>query len=289
VDIALAWATAADPLAGLRLLELQEMYWFTNDPVRAREHVDALLVAAGADLDPARRARALRLRGATWEFVGRSDLAEPEYARAVELLESVGDEAEARHLMLRIANDAADQGDIERARRLADGAFDADPPLALHILSRVAFAEKDTVRAAGLVREAADAAEAEGNAWFRAVTLIGAAERLLDLGDLQTAREFFAEGLELLHAVRDLVNLPIALAAGAALAAQLGEPTRAGTLWGAAEGDAERAPRSTTTDSLNEYEPYLEPVRGDPFEEARRHGRTLSLEAAVAYALGNQT
>ena len=289
VDIALAWATAADPLAGLRLLELQEMYWFTNDPVRAREHVDALLVAAGADVDPARRAGALRLRGATWEFVGRSDLAEPEYARAVQLLESVGDEAEARHLMLRIANDAADQGDVERARRLADRAFDADPPLALHILSRVAFAEEDTVRAAGLVREAADAAEAEGNAWFRAVTLIGAAERLLALGDLETAQEFFAEGLELLHAVRDLVNLPIALAAGAALAAQLGEPTRAGTLWGAAEGDAERAPRSTTTDSLNEYEPYLEPVRGDPFEEARRHGRTLSLEAAVAYALGNQT
>ena len=248
VDIALAWATAADPLAGLRLLELQEMYWFTNDPVRAREHVDALLVAAGADLDPARRARALRLRGATWEFVGRSDLAEPEYARAVELLESVGDEAEARHLMLRIANDAADQGDVERARRLADGAFDADPPLALHILSRVAFAEKDTVRAAGLVREAADAAEAEGNAWFRAVTLIGAAERLLALGDLETAREFFAEGLELLHAVRDLVNLPIALAAGAALAAQLGEPTRAGTLWGAAEATpSERRGRQRPT------------------------------------------
>ena len=194
MDIVLAWATAADPLAGLRLLELQEMYWFTNDPVRAREHVDALLAAAGAGLDPARRARALRLRGATWEFVGRSDLAEPEYARAVELLESVGDDAEARHLMLRIANDAADQDDVERAKRLADEAFDADPPLALHILSRVAFAEKDTVRAARLVREAADAAQAGGNAWFRAVTLIGAAERLLALGDLETARQFFSRG-----------------------------------------------------------------------------------------------
>src|SRR6266566_5454885 len=118
MDIALAGATAADPLAGLRLLELQEMYWFTNDPIRAREHLDALLTAAGADLDPARHARALRLRGATWEFVGRSDLAQPEYARAVELLDSVGDEAEAGHLTLRIANDAVDQGEVERAKRL---------------------------------------------------------------------------------------------------------------------------------------------------------------------------
>jgi predicted ATPase len=288
VDTVLAWATVADPLAGLRLLELQEMYWFTNDPIRAREHVDALVTAAGADLDPARHARALRLRGATWEFVGRSDLAQPEYARAIELLESVGDAAEAGHLTLRIANDAVDQGDVERAKRLADEGFDADPPLALHILSQVAFAENDAARAARLAREAADAAQAEGNAWFCAVTLVGAAERLLALGDLETAGRFFNEGLELLHSVSDIVNLPIGLAADAALASQLGDPVRAGTLWGAAEADGERTPRPTTAAALTEYEPYLAPVRGDAFEEARLHGRTLSLEEAIAYALGER-
>ena len=57
-DIALAWATDADPLAGLRLLELQEMYWFTNDPIRAREHVDALLsLPARTSIPPVTRAR----------------------------------------------------------------------------------------------------------------------------------------------------------------------------------------------------------------------------------------
>jgi predicted ATPase len=290
IDIALAWATTADPLPGLRLLELQEMYWFTNDPIRAREHLDALLTTAGADLDPARHARALRLRGATWEFVGRSDLAQVEYARAVELLDSVGDKAEAGHLTLRIANDAVSQGDVERAKRLADQAFDADPPLALHVLAQVAFAEKDSARAGRLVREAADAAEAEGNAWFRAVVLVDAAERLLALGDLETARQFFREGLELLHSTHDIVNLPIELAADAALASQLGDPVRAGTLWGASEAEGERTPRPTTAAALTEYEPYLEPVRGDAaFEKARLHGRTLSLDEAVAYALENET
>jgi hypothetical protein len=63
---------------------------------------------------------------------------------------------------------------------------------------------------------------------------------------------------------------------------------RAGTLWGAAEADGERAPRPTTTTTLTEYEPYLAPVRGDAFEEARAHGRTLSLEEAVAYALAER-
>jgi predicted ATPase/class 3 adenylate cyclase len=289
VDAALLWARGFEPPAGLRLLERMEMYWFTNDPVRAREHVDALLAVAGADLEPGCHARALRLRGATWEFVGRNDLAEQEYAHAIELLESVGDEPEAGRLTLRIASDAVAQGDIERAKRLAGGAFDSDPPLALNILGRVAFAEKDAVLGARLAREAADAAEAEGNAWFRGVTLFGASEELLALGELEPAREFFLEGLEQLRSVRDLVNLPIALAAGAALAAQLGEPVRAGTLWGAAEAEAVRTPRATTAESLIQYEPQLEPARGDEFDEAQRHGRTLSLEQAVAYALDHET
>src|SRR5204863_6822397 len=176
VDAALLWAMGSNPLRGLHLLERMEMYWFTNDPIRAREHVDAMLAAAGTPLEPSRHARALRLRGATWEFVGRNDLAEQEYARAIELLESVGDEAEAGHLMLRIASDAIAQGDVERAKGLAGAAFDADRPLALYILGCVAFAEKDAVRAARLARDAADAAETEGKAWFRGVTLFGASE-----------------------------------------------------------------------------------------------------------------
>ncbi len=289
VDAALLWATGSEPLAGLQLLEWMEMYWFTNDPIRAREHVDALLAAAGAHLDPARHARALRLRGATWEFVGRNDLAEQEYVRAIELLESVGDDAEAGHLTLRVAGDAIAQGDVERAKRLAGDAFDADPPLALHILGHVAFAEKDATRGAHLAREAADAAQAEGQVWFRGVTLFAAAEELLALGELETARQFFSEGLELLRSVHDVVNLPIALAAGAALAAQLGEPVRAGTLWGAVEAEAKRTPRATTTESLTQYEPQLEPAHGDTFDAARQRGRALSLEKAVSYALDDQT
>jgi tetratricopeptide (TPR) repeat protein len=269
----------------MHLLERMEMYWFTNDPIRAREHVDVMLAAVGTPLEPSRHARALRLRGATWEFVGRSDLAEQEYAHAIELLESVGDEAEAGHLMLRIASDAMAQGDVERAKGLASAAFDSDRPLALHILGRVAFAEKDAARAARLTRDAADAAEAEGKTWFRGIALFGASEELLALGELETASQFFTEGVELLRSVSDLVNLPIALASGAALAARWGDPVRAGMLWGAVEAEAERTPRETTTESMRQYEPDLEPVRGDAFENSRKQGRTLSLEDGIAYAL----
>lgn len=286
VDVALAWATGAREVpAGLRLLELLEQYWSTNDPVAGRARVDALLAVAGKELDPGTHARALRFRGASFDMTSRNDLAEPEYERAIELLRSVGDEAQAAHLSLRIANAAVRQGELDRASALATAALDADPPLALAVLAHVAFGREDAAEGARLAREAAAAAAASGFVWWQGVTLLGASEELLALGALERARRFFAEGLELLHTVRDLVNLPIALATGAALAARLDDPVRAGTLWGAVEAEAGRTPRTTTTENLALYEPYLEPVLGDAFEQARAHGRTLSLDDAVAYAL----
>jgi hypothetical protein len=161
--------------------------------------------------------------------------------------------------------------------------------VALNVLAKAAFADGDAEEGLRLAREAAAAAELAGQTWWRGVTLFGACEGLLALGEHAAARPLFFEGLELLNSVHDLVNLPIALAAGAALAARLGDDVRAGTLWGAAEAEAERKPRPTTSESLTEYAPYLESVRGDAFEAARRDGGTLSLEEAIAYALDDRT
>jgi hypothetical protein len=94
-------------------------------------------------------------------------------------------------------------------------------------------------------------------------------------------------GLQALAAVGDRVNLPIGLATGATIAAGQGDTLRAGTLWGAVESVAGREPRPTTTAAIREYEPYLEAVQGTEFDRGRAHGRTLSLEDAVRYALSN--
>ena len=160
--------------------------------------------------------------------------------------------------------------------------------MALYILGRVAFAEKDAVRAARLVRDAADAAEAEGKAWFRGVTLFGASEELLALGELEAAKHSFPRGSScsapsVTSSISRLRSQP-----ARPLRRGCGDPVRAGTLWGAIEAEAERTPRETTTESLAQYEPYVEPVRDDAFEEARKQGRTLSLEEAIAYALGER-
>jgi tetratricopeptide (TPR) repeat protein len=288
IDVAIAWAIEARlATGGLRLLERTEMYWGTNDPIAGRARLDALLAVAGDDVEPAMLARALRFRGATFDMVGRSDLSEAEYEKAVELLQSVGDESEAGHLRLRIANSAVGQGDLERASELAAAALESDPPLALWVLAQVAFNRGDADEGAQLAHEASEAAAEVGNMWWHGVTLLGAAEEQLRLGRLEGAGQDLLRGVAVLKSVRDLINLPIALAAGAALAAQLGDPARAGTLWGAAEADADRTPAPTTAASLAHYEPYLEPVRGVAFEEARLRGQALSLDEAVGQLLSD--
>lgn len=292
-DVALRWAAAADPEAGLRLLERQEMYWPTNDPLRGCEHVEALLDGAGADLDPRRRGLALRFRGATLDFVSRPDLSEADYAQAVELLRSAGDEDEAWHLSLRVAKCAIDRGDVARGKRLIverlehEGGLAADEGLALSLLSQAAFAEGDAAEGARLARDSAAASAKAGMTWFRSVTLLNTAEFLALAGELDAADEAFAEGLPGIWSVQDLVNMPQAFVMGAVIASLRGDAVRAGTLWGAAEADGDLQARSTTTRAFEVNEHYLEPVLGDAFEQAREHGRTMSLEQAVAYALGD--
>ena len=294
VDVALGWTTRSGRVnAGLRLLRELELYWATNDPSGLRERVDALLTADGESVDPALYAHALRLRGSTYDMTGDPADAETDYQRAFELFRGLGEEEQADHLLIRIAHSARHQGDLDRAARLAGEALNRqrqrgnrqDEAIALNNLAMVAFAQGDREKGLELAHEAVAVADSLGFTWWRGVTLFAAAEWLIAANDPVAAAPEFREGLASLASAGDQVNLPIALAAGAALAAQRCEPERAGTLWGAVESISEREPKATTGDALVEYEPYVERVQGPDFERGRARGRTFSLEDAIEYAL----
>jgi len=294
VDAALDWATASgEAEAGLELMSTLELYWATNDPLGARTRVEAFLAVAGGDLDRRVYAQALRLRGATYDMAGEPALAEPHFEGALEVFRELGDEEEADHLLVRIAIDARHVGDIERAGRLASEALERirvrgnrrDEAIALDSLAMVAFAQGDQEDGVRLAHEAAAVADSVGFTWWRGVTLFAAAEWLIREGDLEAAKPELSDGLTALAAVPDLVNLPGALAVGAAIAAGQGDPVRAGTLWGAVETAGELDPRPTTRKTLLEYAPFVDPARGADFERGRVQGRELSLEEAVQYAL----
>jgi tetratricopeptide (TPR) repeat protein len=294
VDVAIEWAIEAGQAeAGLRLMWMLEMYWSTNDPVAGRERVDALLAAAGETIDPAAYARALRFRGATFDFTNADALAEREYKRALEAFEAAGDELGATHIRHRLAFAAQHQGDFERAKRLATEALELDrrtgnrreEAMALNVLGVVAFNEADPEKGLRLSLESAAVSESLGFSWFRGVTLLGASELLIAANDPEAAIPVFVDGLDTLLSVQDRINLANALAAGAAIAAMLGRAEQAGTLWGGLEAAAEREPRGSTTASMDGYRPYVERVQGEEFEAGRKRGRALTLEEAVREAL----
>jgi predicted ATPase len=297
VDAALGWALdSGEANRGLSLLTLLELYWSINDPRGARDRLDALLALAGDQVDRALYAHALRVRGATYDMTGATALAGPEYERALEVFRELGDEEEADHLLLRIAFAARHEGDLERAAQLASEALERnrrrggdrrDEVLALNNLAMVSLARGDRDEGVRLAHEAASVAENIGFTWFRGVTLLATAEWFVAAGEPDAAVDDFRAGLESLAAVQDQVNLPIALAAGAAIAAGRDDATRAGTLCGAVEAAADREPRPTTAEALREYAPYLDPVQGEEFETGRQRGRALSLEEAVLYALSD--
>jgi predicted ATPase len=296
VDVVLEWARASGAAeAGLRLMWMLEMYWGTNDPLGGRERLDALLAVAGEEIDPLTFARAFRLRGATYDMSGEHALAEREYERAIDLFRSLGIEDQAAHLVLRVASSANQLADHERAARLAAEGLEAarrrgnrrDEAIALNILGAVAFERGDREEGIRLEHESAAVAEEIGFAWFHGVTLLGVAEQLIGANAPGAATRDLCEGLEILASVRDHVNLPIALAAGAAIAAARGDAVLAGTLWGAVEALAEIEPKKTTDDGLRVYSQFVEGAHGADFERGRARGRTLSLEEAVEHALSN--
>jgi predicted ATPase len=294
VDVALAWATeTGNARAGLRLLEVSELYWDTNDPVVGIERLDGLLALGGEALGPEVLAKAHRFRGASFDMTGRHDRSELEYLRARELALAAGDAAEAAHLTQRIAMAIVQQGDFERASGLFEDTLassrDRDDrrgeAIALTGLAHVALGRGQLDDGARLCRESAQIAESIGWVWWRGVTLGTLVDFLVDR-DAVEAEEVLRDSLESLVAAGDRGNVTLSLASGALIAARLGDPERAGMLWGAVEAEAQRQPRSSTESAMAEVEPSLATVRTEAFEEARRRGHTLSLDDAVAYALG---
>lgn len=294
VDVVLAWAaTTGAAAAGLSLLAQLEFYWPTNDPLVARDYVDRLLSAGGDQIAPSQVAQALRLRGATYDMTGQNDRAAVEFERAIEILRTIGDDAEANHLLHRIAHAALYAGDIERGVRLARQALEFDrqhdrphdEAAALGVLSTAAFMQGDTAEGTRLGYESAAVAESVGFTWWKSVALITVAEHLFAADDPESACSALAVGLEASAAVDDRVNLPYALAFAAALAARRENAAVAGLLWGSVEAAAVNEPRPTTASALLQYEPQLNRVRGAEYDEARERGRALTIEVAVAHAL----
>jgi len=107
-------------------------------------------------------------------------------------------------------------------------------------------------------------------------------------GNLERARELFAEALSLSVESGDRPRIAEALGGVAALACDMGDPLRAARLWGAAEAINEEMGMAIW--DLPEHERCLAAARqklgAESFRAAWEEGRSMRAEKAVACTLG---
>ncbi len=285
---ALAWALDNDVDLGLELVVALENYWATNAPHEGIEWAQKLL--ASAPSTPTRRLfRALRVQGGMENILGQLDFSEQHFEEALVMARELGDELGAAILLHRLATSAVQRGDIERVRALAEEAlagfrrvgFEKGETQALTSLAEVAEAEGDLERALELLDEARGFAESSGFRWWLAGVSARTASLSLELGRLEQARQSVEQALVLSQAMRDRSAMLYELALTAEIDARAGAPERAGLLRGAVDAETARAPAARWLHARPLPESQPAP------EEAVTRGRELSLDDAVALAVGD--
>ena len=290
IDAALGHALRAGEIErGLRLTWLVEQHWRAR-PADGVRWVDMLLAAAPGDLDPVVRARALRVRGGSFEFMSQYAAARESYEESLVLFREAGDEPGIGHGLHRLAFSALRLGEPERAARLADEALEFDrragsrrgEAIALGAIGHVALIRGDTAKALAHFRESGARAEEAGFRWWGALMRLELGEQLQKLGRLDEADAELRRAVALLATVNDPINLRYAFALGAQVAAAHGNAERAGLLWGALDPVERHGPALLKwPEERAEYEQKLGPVAGEEFEAAVRRGRALDLDEAV--------
>jgi predicted ATPase len=290
---ALTWAVELGEWEfGLELFVALENYWATSLPEEGVDWAITLLAGAdragdvGADVV----ARALRVQGGMQNMLGQLDATDESWGRALAIVEPLGDDRAVAILLHRLSNTAMRRGDTDLARELAEksleghrraGSFPKGEAQALTSLAWVAQQEGDLELALELLREARTQAAEAGFRWWEAGTLANIGAVSVQLGRLDDAGSSTAEALAISRTMHDRRGMLYGLRLLAEIAAARGNPRLAGTLGGAVEAEAARAPIGRWVHSWAREPAEPSPVDSDALEEGRR----LSLEDAVELAL----
>ena len=291
---ALAWALeSGERELGLELVVALENYWATSLPAEGFEWVTAIL----EDADRVPRdltVRALRVHGGMANALGRLDESEASWERALAVARDLGDDRAVAILLHRFSNTAIRRGDVRRVRSLAEeslaghrraGHFPEGECKAVGSLAWVALHEGDYERALELLNESCALAEEAGFRWWLAGMLTNTGVVSLELGRGGDARGERKQALAMSHVMHDRRAVVYQLRLLAEITAGTGEERRAGTLAGAAEAENERIPVGRYIHEWREAS-SLGDHTGADFQAGRAEGRALSLEEAVAVALG---
>ncbi|HEY7690943.1 MAG TPA: tetratricopeptide repeat protein [Gaiellaceae bacterium] len=291
---AIEWAADHDLELAFRLAVGLEQLWVMNDAFEGVRLFDGLL-ERGGQVPAELRARALRCLGESAWITGDYGRGGRSMQEALEEFERLGDDRAIAVVLHRLGVDALMADDLPRARQLLEQSMEMcrarpNPKLEADAIGKLGWVERregDRERALELFELSATLCGQVGFTWMEANAVLDTGDLSHELGRPEVAEERGREGLRLCAQLADRQLVVVSLALLARFAASRGDAARAGRLWGAIEAEEARGPLGQWDVGREEYAEPVLVAAGPEFEAARAAGRTLALDAAVEYALGD--
>ena len=290
IRAALDWLMGADETElAMRLAVALEEYWVTTSPSEGTRLFTELLERR-TEVPPELCVRATRCLGGVTYIVGDFKTGTRYIEEALAQYRRLGHDWGVADMLQRLANEALREGDLKKTRSRLEQSLSLDRDAyheagALMLLGELAFKEGRPEESIELLDRCAARAKDINWDWWQKNALMLAADYSLRMERPDEASPRLRESLVISSRLHDRQWLVFGLALFAWVAAEKDQAERAGTLWGAIEGEAERGSIGQWETEGKEYEDYVFGVAGQDFEQARAHGRTMSLDEAVEYAL----
>jgi predicted ATPase/class 3 adenylate cyclase len=296
---ALDWLHVHDPQRELELAGRLGSMWLQRSYLQeGRERLEQALHTQQGGQRAQARALALRWLGAINGWLGETSTALGRLDESLELWRELGDRDEEAGVLINRAWASFIGGDLQVARRDAEGGLElrrelGDPGAvnaAIGTLGQILVAEGDVERAEPLAREAVASSRELGDARTEHFAHHYLGDCALIRGDAEAAEPHYRRGLELAVEIGDRVEICTELQGMAMATAGIGQAERALRLGGAAEAGFESlgVDLSGIAFWVELLERYLGAARaslraeGDAAWEA---GRQLDVEHAVELAL----
>jgi non-specific serine/threonine protein kinase len=300
VRAALAWSLESGRTdTGLRIAGGVWHFWEQRGHLaEARRWLSALL-AAPAGQPTVARARALGFAAYFAYLQGDREAAVPLVDEALALARAVDDPLAIVTALVYQAILAKAAGDIDRTEtylqealaRSREAGLERGIRVAFMILGETARMRGDD-RAAPLLEQSLALAESAGDGYSQGYTLMSLGHLRLRQGDLAAAQRWLGRALAVWHDLEDVHILPHALEGLAWVDAARGKAECAACLLGAASALREAIGGTVhphwQADHERATETALAALGERTFAAAWRRGRAMTVEQAVAYALGEQ-
>nr|CAA9265327.1 hypothetical protein AVDCRST_MAG63-2647 [uncultured Armatimonadetes bacterium] len=309
IQAALEWSLNGSPEAGLRLAGALWQFWLASGRLgEGRERLRTVLSRTDPSDRSAPRAKALNGAGVLAYVQGDYEGARVLHEEGLAIWRESGDRQHLSYALLGLGFVETAQENYDRAGALYDECLPLFREYAdvwgvawtLNNMGNVAWHRGDVVRARALYEESLALKRELGDPYGLADSLGNLALAASGQGDHTTARALYQESLTIWRdlgdrrgvaaALEGLAGLEAAKEAGSAGDAPGSAAERAACLAGAAEALRRSIGARLSPSDLAQNERALAPARAalapDAFRAALAAGAALSLEAAVAYAVG---